>query len=54
MSRKMMRKSKRSFLPLLSLLLLGLAFTWVGTFTPANLNAGDNLDLALARHLEQA
>ena len=45
MSPKMMRKAKGSFLPLLSLLLLGLAFTWVGTFTPANLSAGDNLDM---------
>ena len=44
MSRKMMQKAKGSFLPLLSLMLLGLAFTWVGTFTPPNLNAGDNLD----------
>ena len=28
MSRKMMQKAKGSFLPLLSLMLLGLAFTW--------------------------
>ena len=45
MSPKMMRKAKGSFLPLLPLLLLGLAFMWVGTFTPANLRAGDNLDM---------
>ncbi len=45
MSRKTMQKAKGSFLPLLSLLLLVLAFTWVGTFTPTNLNAGDNLDM---------
>ena len=45
MSRSMMQKARRSLLPLLSLMLLGLAFTWVGAFTSANLNAGDNLDM---------
>ena len=45
MRRKLIQNTRKSFLPVLSLLLLALLLVWLGTFTPTNLTAGDNLDM---------
>jgi hypothetical protein len=45
MRRKLIENARKPFVPVLSLLLLALLVVWLGTLTPANLTAGDNLDM---------